>query len=50
MPSRSLKQHRTMQAAKHNPAFAKKIGIPQKVAADFTAADKSAGKFQGKKK
>lgn len=50
MPSRSLKQHRTMQAAKHNPEFAKKIGIPKKVASEFVAADKSAGKFQGKKK
>lgn len=31
-----------MRAAKHNPAFAKKMGIPQKVAADFVAADKRA--------
>jgi hypothetical protein len=28
-----------MQAAAHNPAFAKKIGIPQKVAREFEAAD-----------
>lgn len=38
-----------MEAAKHNPEFAAKLGIPQKVAADFVAADKSEGKFQGSK-
>jgi len=39
MPSKSEKQQRTMQAAAHNPAFAKKVGIPQKVAKEFNAAD-----------
>lgn len=39
MPSRSLKQARTMAAAAHSPAFAKRVGIPQKVAKDFNAAD-----------
>jgi hypothetical protein len=29
-----------MQAAKHNKAFAKKLGIPQKVAREFVRADK----------
>jgi hypothetical protein len=29
-----------MQAAAHNPAFAKKMGIPQSVASEFEAADK----------
>ena len=29
-----------MQGAAHNAAFAKKVGIPQKVARDFVAADK----------
>lgn len=42
MPSTSAKQHRTMEAAAHNPAFAKKMGIPQSVAREFTAADKRA--------
>jgi hypothetical protein len=28
-----------MAAAAHNPAFAKKVGIPTKVAKDFNAAD-----------
>lgn len=40
MPSRSQKEARTMQAAKHNPEFARKMGIPQDVAAEFVAADK----------
>lgn len=40
MPSRSLKQHRLMEAVKHNPEFARKVGIPQSVGADFAAADK----------
>jgi hypothetical protein len=39
MPSKTKKQARTMQAAKHNPAFAKRLGIPQKVAKEFVAAD-----------
>jgi len=44
MPSKSAKQARTMQAAKHDPAFAKKLGIPQKVAREYVAADKRKGK------
>lgn len=40
MPSSSPKQARTMQAAAHNKAFAKKMGIPQKVAREFASADK----------
>lgn len=28
-----------MAAAAHNPAFAKKMGIPQKVAKEFNQAD-----------
>lgn len=39
MPSKSQKQARTMAAAAHNPAFAKKVGIPQKVAKEFNEAD-----------
>lgn len=39
MPSKSPKQARTMAAAAHNPAFAKKVGIPQKVAKEFNKAD-----------
>jgi len=33
-----------MQAAAHNPAFAKKAGIPQSVAKEFNEADKRKGK------
>jgi hypothetical protein len=40
MPSTSPKQKRTMAAAAHDPKFAKKMGIPQKVAKDFNQADK----------
>ncbi len=39
MPSKSEKQARTMAAAAHNPKFAKKVGIPQKVAKEFNKAD-----------
>ena len=48
MPSKSAKQYRFMEAAAHNSAFAKKAGIPQKVAKEFVAADKA--KAQGTKK
>lgn len=40
MPSKTLKQARTMRAAEHDPT-----GIPQKVAKDFVAADKKTNKF-----
>lgn len=39
MPSTTSKQARTMAAAAHDPAFAKKLGIPQTVAKDFNKAD-----------
>ena len=44
MPSKTPKQRRTMAAAAHNPAFAKKMGIPQKVAKEFNRADARKGK------
>ena len=40
MPSTSKKQHNLMAAVAHNPAFAKKVGIPQSVGKDFNDADK----------
>jgi hypothetical protein len=40
MPSKSPAQHRMMEAVAHNPAFAKKVGIPVKVGKEFSAADK----------
>lgn len=39
MPSVSKKQHRFMAAVAHNPAFAKKAGVPQSVGQEFTQAD-----------
>lgn len=44
MPSKSAKQARTMKAAAHSKSFAKKMGIPQKVAKDFVNADKAKAK------
>ena len=41
MPSKSAKQKRTMQAAAHSPEFAKKVGIPQKVAKEYNRADQA---------
>lgn len=40
MPSSSKKQHNFMEAVAHNPAFAKKVGVPQSVGKDFSMADK----------
>jgi len=40
MPSTSKKQHNFMAAVANNPAFAKKVGVPQSVGKDFTTADK----------
>ena len=40
MPSKSSSQHNLMQAVAHNPAFAKKVGISQKVGKEFAKADK----------
>jgi len=36
MPATSAKQERFMQAVAHNPAFAKKAGVPQSVGKEFT--------------
>lgn len=41
MPSKSKKQHDFMEAAAHDPKFAAKAKIPQKVAKEFVAADKA---------
>jgi hypothetical protein len=40
MPSVSKKQRNFMAAAAHNPAFAKKVGVPVSVAKEFNQADK----------
>jgi hypothetical protein len=46
MPSKSKAQRNFMAAAAHNPAFAKKVGIPTSVAQEFNKADKGK-KFKG---
>jgi hypothetical protein len=40
MPSTSKKQRNFMAAIAHNPAFAKKVGVPQSVGKEFNKADK----------
>jgi len=40
VPSVSKKQHNFMEAVAHNPAFAKKAGVPQSVGKEFNEADK----------
>jgi len=47
MPAVSKKQERFMQAVAHNPAFAKKAGVPQSVGKEFT---KSGGSMVKAKK
>ena len=47
MPAVSKKQERFMQAVAHNPAFAKKAGVPQSVGKEFT---KSGGGMAESKK
>lgn len=57
MPAKSLKQKQFMDAAAHSPAFAKKVGVPTKVAKEYSQASKgmtfkpkAAAKRQGAKK
>jgi hypothetical protein len=38
MPSKSKAQHRLMEAAAHDPAVAKKTGIPQSTAKEFASS------------
>lgn len=47
MPTVSKKQEKFMQAVAHNPAFAKKAGVPQSVGKEFT---KSGGGMAESKK
>ena len=49
MPSKSPKQARLMAAAAHDPTFAKRAGVPQKVAREFNQADAKAGILKAKK-
>ena len=47
MPAKSKVQFRLMKAAENNPAFARKVGIPSTVAAEYTASNVK-GKSYGK--
>ena len=47
MPSKSPAQARLMAAAAHNTKFAKKVGIPGRVAREFNQADKGTGILSG---
>lgn len=40
MPSKSAAQHRLMEMAAHDPAAARRVGVPQRVAKEFVEADK----------
>jgi hypothetical protein len=40
MPATSIKQKKFMQAAANNPDFAKKVGVPTKVAKEFSKESK----------
>jgi hypothetical protein len=40
MPSQSPAQARLMAGVAHNPAFARKVGVPQSVGREFNQADK----------
>ena len=50
MPSKSPAQARLMAAAAHNPKFAAKTGVPQKVAKEFNAADAARRQSTAKRK
>jgi hypothetical protein len=50
MPSKSPAQARMMAGAAHDPAFAKKVGVPPKVAKEFNQADVKTGILRKKKK
>ena len=47
MPSTSKKQHGFMAAVANNPKFAKKVGVPKSVGAEFMKADKGRKFGQG---
>lgn len=50
MPSKSKQQARLMAGSAHSKGFAKKVGVPMKVAKEFNRADKGTGILKGKRK
>lgn len=47
MPAKSKKQEKFMQAVANNPAFAKKVGVPQSVGKEFSMKKKPTKKYPG---
>ena len=45
MPSSSDKQARFMAMVAHDPAAAKRVGVPQSVGEDFAKADSQSGRL-----
>lgn len=41
MPAKSKAQNRMMQMAAHNPAMAKKMGVPQETAKEYAKGTKT---------
>jgi len=48
MPSKSPAQARLMAAAAHDPKFAKRAGVPPKVAKEYNRADVAGGLLSSK--
>jgi len=49
MPSTSAKQARFMAMVAHDPAAAKRVGVPQSVGKEFNQADAKTGILRKKK-
>ncbi|WP_233875294.1 hypothetical protein [Paraburkholderia adhaesiva] len=49
MPSKSQKQHDFWKIVSKSPEFAKKVDASKKVADEFLAADKRAGRYQSRR-
>jgi hypothetical protein len=50
MPSKSPAQARLMAMVAHNPAAARRTGVPQSVGREFNMADKKTGILRKKRK
>jgi hypothetical protein len=48
MPSKSPSQKRLMRAAAHDAGFAKRVGVPVKVAQEYVRADAGKAASKGK--
>lgn len=49
MPSKTPRQARFMAAIAHDPDFAKRVGVPQKVGREFNEADAGTGVIRPKR-